>query len=189
MLKKAGIVLTGLIAAIGLVLAIAIHRPAPPASQAFVNATVLTMNASNDLAEAIYLERDRIVAVGSRSEIEPLIGPDTEIHDLAGRTLIPGFIDAHGHFPGSGLTTQGPDLSSPPVGDVESIEQIVEKLRAHSANIPKGEWVLGLSYDDTLVAEKRHPTRHDLDRASTEHPIVAVQRETRASARRAKPCG
>ncbi|MBW1882674.1 MAG: amidohydrolase [Deltaproteobacteria bacterium] len=174
MLKKAGIALLVLIAAIGLLIAIVVHRPPPPASQAFINATVLTMNASDDVAEAIFVQHDRIVAVGSRSEIDALIESDTEIHDLGGRTLIPGFIDAHGHFPGSGLITQGPDLSSPPVGDVESIEQIVDKLRAHAANTAKGEWILGLSYDDTLVAEKRHPTRHDLDRASTDHPIVAT---------------
>lgn len=174
MLKRAGIALLASIAAIGVVIALVLHRPPPPASQAFVNATVLTMNASDHVAEAVFVERDRIVAVGSRGEIEALIEADTEIHDLGGRTLIPGFIDAHGHFPGSGLVTQGSDLSSPPLGDVESIEQIVEKLRARAAMTPKGEWVLGLSYDDTLVAEKRHPTRHDLDRASSDHPIVAM---------------
>ncbi len=174
MLKKIGIALLVFIVAIVLLLALALHRPAPPSSQAFVNGTVLTMNSDDEVAEAVLIEHDRIVAVGSREEIEARIGSDTDVHDLEGRTLIPGFIDAHGHFPGSALVTQGPDLSSPPVGDVLSIDQIVQKLRAHAAKTPKGEWVLGLSYDDTLVAEKRHPTRHDLDRASTDHPIVAM---------------
>jgi predicted amidohydrolase YtcJ len=174
MLKKAGFALIGLIALIGIAFAIATHRPTPPSSQVFVNATIHTLNPSNDVVEAVYVEHDRIVAVGSRSEIDALIQPDTVVHDLAGKTMIPGFIDAHGHFPGSGLVTQGADLSSPPVGDVESIDQIVEKLRTLAASRPKGEWVLGLYYDDTLVAEKRHPTRDDLDRASTDHPIVAT---------------
>jgi len=173
-LKKVGIALLVLIAAIALGIAILVYRPAPPESQAFINATVITMNARDELAEAVFLERDQIVAVGDRSEIEALIRSDTEVHDLAGRTLIPGFIDAHGHFPGSGLITQGPDLSSPPVGDVRSIEEMLEKLRAHAEQTPRGEWILGLSYDDTLVAEKRHPTRTDLDRASSDHPIVAM---------------
>ncbi|MEE8166886.1 MAG: amidohydrolase [Myxococcota bacterium] len=174
MLKKVGMALRALIAAIALGIAIVIHRPAPPESQAFINATVITMNAGDELAEAVFLEGDQIVAVGNRSEIEALIRSDTEVHDLAGRILIPGFIDAHGHFPGSGLVTQGPDLSSPPVGDVRSIEEMLEKLRTHAAQTPRGEWILGLSYDDTLVAEKRHPTRYDLDRASSDHPIVAM---------------
>lgn len=174
MLKKTGIALLVLIVAVSVTIAIMVHRPAPPDSQAFVNGTVLTMNPNNDIAQAVLVERERITAVGSRAEIEALITSDTEVHDLAGRTLIPGFIDAHGHFPGSGLVTQGPDLSSPPVGEIESIEQIVEKLRAYAEDTPKGEWILGISYDDTLVAEKRHPNRHDLDRASTDHPIVAM---------------
>ena len=125
MWKKVGIALLVLIAALALGIAIVIHRPAPPASQAFINATVITMNAGDELAEAVFLEADQIVAVGNRSEIEALIRSDTEVHDLAGRILIPGFIDAHGHFPGSGLVTQGPDLSSPPVGDVRSIEEML----------------------------------------------------------------
>lgn len=132
------------------------------------------MNPTDDVAEAVFVEDEHIVAVGTRSEIEAMIGSGTVVHDLTGATLIPGFIDAHGHFPGSGLVTQGPDLSSPPVGDVINIEQAIEKLQAHAATTPKGEWILGLSYDDTLVAEKRHLTRQDLDRASSDHPIVAL---------------
>lgn len=174
MLRKAGIALIVLVTLIALVITALIRRPPPPDSQAFINGTILTMNPDNEIAEAIFVVGDRIAVVGSTSEIEAMFRSDTVIHDLLGKTVIPGFIDAHGHFPGSGLITQGADLSSPPVGDVVSIEQMVEKLRAHAANTPEGEWILGLSYDDTLVKEKRHPTRHDLDRASTLHPIVAM---------------
>jgi predicted amidohydrolase YtcJ len=174
MLKKAGLVLLASIVALAVGLAVLTHRAPPPDSQAFVNATVLTMNANDDAVEAVFIEKERITAVGTRVEIEALVTSQTEVHDLGGRTLIPGFIDAHGHFPGSGLVTQGPDLSSPPVGEIESIEQIVETLRSYAHDTPKGDWILGLSYDDTLVAENRHPNRHDLDRASTDHPIVAL---------------
>jgi predicted amidohydrolase YtcJ len=174
MLKKAGLVLLASIVALAVGLAVLTHRTPPPDSQAFVNATVLTMNANDDAVEAVFIEKERITAVGTRAEIEALVTSQTEVHDLGGRTLIPGFIDAHGHFPGSGLVTQGPDLSSPPVGEIESIEQIVETLRSYAHDTPKGDWILGLSYDDTLVAENRHPNRHDLDRASTDHPIVAL---------------
>ncbi len=174
MLKKLAIGLVVLLVAIAIAIAAAIHRPPPPASQAFVNAKVLTMNEGSAVAEAIYVERDRIALVGSREEIGERISSDTEVHDLGGRTVIPGIIDAHGHFPGSGLANQGPDLASPPVGDITSIDQLVERVRAFATDTPKGDWILGFQYDDTLVAEKRHPTRHDLDRASTDHPIVAM---------------
>ncbi len=173
MLKKIGFALLIVIVGLGIAFAMLTRRPSPPASQAFVNANVLTMNRTNEVAEAIFIEDERITAVGTRAEIEAMITSGTEVHDIGGRTLIPGFIDAHGHFPGTGLVTQAVDLNSPPIGEIESIEQIVEKLRTYAADKPKGEWIMGLAYDDTLVAEKRHPTRHDLDRASTEHPIVA----------------
>jgi predicted amidohydrolase YtcJ len=101
-----------------------------------------------------------------------LIGPNTRIVDLAGRSLLPGFIDAHGHFPESGVQSlYQVDLSSPPVGTVRTIADMLERLREKAARTPKGEWVQGVGYDDTLVAEKRHPTRQELDQVSTEHPI------------------
>lgn len=174
MIKKVAIALVALVVLAVLAVAVITRRPPPPSSQAFVNGTVLTMNPNDDVVEAVFVEDEHIVAAGTRSEIEAMISSGTVVHDLAGATLIPGFIDAHGHFPGSGLVTQGPDLSSPPVGDVITIEQAIQKLQAHAATTPKGEWILGLSYDDTLVAEKRHLTREDLDRASSDHPIVAL---------------
>jgi hypothetical protein len=91
--------------------------------------------------------------------------------DLAGRALLPGFIDAHGHFPGAGIYAVYLDLNSPPIGSVRTLEDLVARLRERAAQTGEGEWVVGWSYDDTLLAERRHPTRADLDRASTRHPI------------------
>ena len=87
---------------------------------------------------------------------------------------MPGFIDAHGHFAGVARYVDMLDLSSPPVGDVTSVDDIVRKLkgRIENLNIPAGELVYGYGYDDSLLAEQRHPDRDDLDRASTDHPIV-----------------
>jgi predicted amidohydrolase YtcJ len=160
------------IATLGIYLAIS--PEAPPASQLFINAHVLTMNADTPLAEAVAVEGDRILAVGSNEAILALKNDSSIIHDLKGKTLIPGIIDAHGHFPGSGLVALTTDLSSPPVGQVTNIPQLQEKLRQQAANTPPGEWVIGFAYDDTLLSEKQHPTRAQLDAVSTEHPVLAI---------------
>jgi len=86
--------------------------------------------------------------------------------------LLPGFIDAHGHFPGRGIFAVQIDLNSPPVGDVETMEDLLERLRERARKTRSGRWIVGWGYDDTLLAEKRHPTRDLLDAVSQEHPIV-----------------
>ncbi|MFP8871745.1 MAG: amidohydrolase, partial [Myxococcota bacterium] len=96
MLKKIGFALLIVIVGLGIAFAMLTRRPSPPASQAFVNANVLTMNRTNEVAEAVFIEDERITAVGTRAEIEAMITSGTEVHDIGGRTLIPGFIDAHG---------------------------------------------------------------------------------------------
>ena len=111
--------------------------------------------------------------MGTTDEISNLIKDSTAVVDLAGRTLIPGFVDAHGHFPGSGQTAFTVDLNSPPIGDTESIPELLEKLRAFGEKRPDG-WLIGSNYDDTLLSEKRHPTRDDLDLVSATRPIAIV---------------
>lgn len=147
--------------------------PTPPERQVFINGNVLTMDPDSRIVEAVAIERDRIVAVGSRADVQ-LYMEGAEVHDLAGKTLIPGFIDAHGHFPGSGLQAVTADLSSPPVGDVNDIDGLLAKLQPWVTRKAAGEWIVGFSYDDTLLAEKRHPTRTELDRISTRHPILLI---------------
>lgn len=152
----------------------ATRTPEPPAHQVFIDGTVLTMNAEAPIAQAISVRGDTIEAVGTTEDIMALVTDETVVHDLLGRTLLPGFIDAHGHFPGSGMYSLVANLSSPPVGDVIDMAMLIERLRAQAQSKAPGEWVIGLSYDDTAIAEQRHPTRLDLDKASTEHPVVAL---------------
>jgi len=133
---------------------------------------ILTMDSEGRVVEALAVEGERIHAAGSLAELAPW----AERHgarrvDLAGRALLPGFVDAHGHFPGTGIYAVVVDLNAPPIGDVRSLDELVAKLADRAAETPTGEWVVGMGYDDTLLAEGRHPTRTDLDRASTEHPI------------------
>lgn len=152
----------------------ATRTPEPPAHQVFIDGTVLTMNAEAPIAQAISVRGDTIEAVGTTEDIMALVTDETEVHDLLGRTLLPGFIDAHGHFPGSGMYSLVANLSSPPVGDVIDMAMLIERLRAQAQSKAPGEWVIGLSYDDTAIAEQRHPTRLDLDKVSTEQPVVAL---------------
>ncbi|MFT5656803.1 MAG: putative amidohydrolase YtcJ [Gammaproteobacteria bacterium] len=137
----------------------------------FINAKVLTVNQQNDIFEAVSIRHGIIEAVGSNESIRALIDDNTLVSDLSGNTLVPGFIDAHSHFPSSGLSAIGVNLSSPPVGKIRTIEDILQALavRINESN-PDG-WVLGLGYDDSLLEEQRHPTRRELDQVSSQVPI------------------
>lgn len=141
----------------------------------YTNATVLTLDAANRTAEALAVTGDVISAIGARADVMATRGPATAMVDLGGATVIPGFVDAHSHFPGSAVVRRLlVDLNSPPIGEVTSIDGIVAKLKARAATLPPGAWLQGTGYDDTLIAEKRHPTRADLDRVSTDQPIYVT---------------
>lgn len=138
----------------------------------FLGQNIITMDASN--VSAVAVRGDRIVVAGSEQDARALQGEGTRVIELGERALLPGFIDAHGHFAGVARYVDMLDLSSPPVGDVTSVDDIVRKLqrRIENRNIPPGELVYGYGYDDSLLAELRHPDRDDLNRASSDHPIV-----------------
>ncbi len=142
--------------------------------RAYLNGKLLTMDADNSIHQAVLIEDGRIIALGTNEDISKLIDKSTLVSDLNGKTMMPGIIDAHGHFPGSGLSIVSVDLTSPPVGNINSIEQLQQSLAESSNQLAKGEWLLGIGYDDTLLAEGRHPTRYELDEVSTEQPIFIM---------------
>ena len=148
--------------------------PAPAglfADTVYLNGTIVTMSSNSETMQAVAVRGDEIVAVGSDDEVQSLVDPDTTVVDLDGKTMVPGFYAAHDHFPGSGrVAVTSVDLNSPPIGSVETMDELVAALRERAATTPVGEWVQGRGYD-TLLAERRHPTREDLDQVSTEHPI------------------
>ena len=158
-------------AAIG-VIGPAVGRAAESADAVYVNAKVVTLDPQSRTVEALAVRDGRIAAVGDEVSIRKLAGDGTAVHDLGGRTIVPGFYAAHDHFPGAGrIGLFTVDLSSPPIGRITTMEELVAALRAKAAATPPGRWITGRGYDDTLLAERRHPTRADLDRVSTEHPI------------------
>ena len=143
------------------------------ATTVYINGDILTMNDTHPVAEALAVRQGRILAVGKRALVESVSGKDAEFKDLNGYTLLPGFIDSHGHISAVMSFMAFENIASPPVGQVNSIADIRSLLSAKAAQVPAGEWIMAAGYDDSLLAEQRHPTKFDLDAVSTEHPIMA----------------
>jgi predicted amidohydrolase YtcJ len=134
-----------------------------------VNGEVVTLNPNDEVAEAVAVEGGRILAVGATEEILGLRGPRTRVVDLEGSSLLPGFIDAHLHMLLYGTNRLGVDCKN----GVGSVEEMVDRLANRAAEMPGGEWVRCWGYNDQKLSEGRHPTRGDLDRVSTDHPVIA----------------
>ncbi len=148
----------------------------PPADLIIVGDNIVTMDDAMAGATAVAVRGEQIVAVGHADPVRSLQGAQTRLVELGERALIPGFIDAHGHVSFVARLIDFVNLSSPPVGPVQVMDDIVRLLseRIAERQLPPGEWLFGYGYDDSLIAENRHPTRDDLDRASTEHPIALM---------------
>jgi len=128
------------------------------------HANVLTMDPSRPTATAFAVAEGRFIEIGGDDRLLEMAGPDTRILDLAGRTVLPGFNDAHLHpllMPANGI-----DL-----GESRTPEEVVDTLRQSPSMGLPGEWIFGFGYDDTVLG--RHLTRSDLDRVSTSQPVMA----------------
>ncbi|MGB5411164.1 MAG: amidohydrolase family protein, partial [Woeseiaceae bacterium] len=151
--------------------------PAQPVAQTiYLNGAVITMNDAQPTAEAVAAADGRIIAVGSASAVAKYRGEATDDVDLAGRTLSPGFIDGHAHLAQFGLQAVGANLLAEPDGEVGTIDELVAKLQefATTDDVNRAGWIFGVGYDDAILAQGRHPTRDDLDRVSTELPVMAT---------------
>ena len=136
-----------------------------------VNGNIHTMDPANPHADAIAIAGGRFFAVGTLSEISALPTAGVRRIDLGGRTVVPGFIDAHLHTASSGL------LHLKQVNcDLRSIAAIQAAIRERAAKTPPGEWVLGFMYDDTKTSEGRPLTKADLDAAAPGHPVMITHR-------------
>ena len=164
--SAAGLALAALLAAMPLQ-----ARAAEKADIVFVNGNVVPMTAPDARAQALAVKDGRIVAVGSDSEIERLQSRATKVVDLHGKTLLPGFIDAHGHITGLAQQADLAALQPPPVGTVKDIASLQAALRQYAQTHPDG-WLMGMGYDDAELTEKRHPTRQELDAVSADRPII-----------------
>ena len=135
------------------------------------NGNIHTVDASAPHAQAVAIAAGRFFAVGSNEDIQGLASANARKIDLAGRTVVPGFIDAHTHPASSGLRhLREVDC------DLRSIVDIQSAIRKRAGATPKGQWVLGFKYDDTKTAEGRKLTRQDLDAAAPNHPVFINHR-------------
>jgi predicted amidohydrolase YtcJ len=138
-----------------------------PATLILYSGNIITMNARNDIVEAVAIRDGKILAVGKNQDILRLKGSNTQVIDLHGRTVIPGIIDSHSHPTGYGMKLFQPDLSKP-----TTLVGIIELIAAKVQESKPGEWVTNSGiWNDSKLAEKRNPTRWDLDPISPHNPV------------------
>jgi predicted amidohydrolase YtcJ len=160
------------------VLTLSATAAAQPADAIYHNGTIITIDETTPEAEAVAIRDGRIIAVGAKTDILTTRGDATRLVDLEGRTMLPGFVDAHGHVSGGGLQAMSANLLAPPDGEVTSIATLQATLRDWMAenrnSVEKIQLVIGFGYDNAQLAEKRHPVREELDAVSVNIPICLV---------------
>ncbi len=135
------------------------------------NGHMVTMNAADPVAEAVAISRGRFFAVGKNADVMNLAAPGVRKMDLGGKTVLPGFIDAHSHPAMAGVMhLRMVDC------DLRSISAIQAALRERATKTPAGEWVLGFKYDDTKTEDGRPLSIADLDSAVPDHPVHIIHR-------------
>lgn len=135
------------------------------------NGNIFTMNERQPRAQAVAIADGRFFAIGADDGVRALATWRTTQTDLEGKTVVPGFIDAHSHPAIAGrMHLRQVDC------DLRSISAILEALRQRAAQTPAGKWVLGFKYDHTKTSEGRPLTRADLDAASPHHPVLVSHR-------------
>jgi predicted amidohydrolase YtcJ len=151
---------------------------AQPADRIWSGGPILTMNDKAMRVQAVAEAGGKIVAVGSKAQVMKLRGPNTRVIDLQGRTLLPGFVDAHGHLVVGGMQALSANLLAPPDGNVTDIPSLLKTMRdwveANKEAVAKTKLIIGFGYDPSTLKEQRHPTRDELDTISTEHAVMLV---------------
>ncbi|TFV94357.1 amidohydrolase [Algoriphagus kandeliae] len=136
---------------------------------------ILTMEGEQpEYAEALVVRDGQIEFVGDSGEAMERAGKGHKMVNLDGKTLIPGFIDGHAHFGNFGLQAIGAQLLAPPDASCKDIPTLIQILKDWNTpeNLALTGWIFGTGFDDSVLEEKRFPTRHDLDQVSTEIPIM-----------------
>jgi len=149
---------------------IAACGPAPVPHHATLilkNAKVWTVDESRPQAEAVAVSGDRIVMVGSTREVESLQGPETQVLDLQGRRVVPGFNDAHVHFAQGGF-----NLLSVQLRDAGTPQEFARRIGEFAQKLAKGEWILGGDWDHELWPDAPLPTRQMIDSVTPDHPVL-----------------
>lgn len=148
-----------------LVLIFSCSTDIPKADKIIINAVIWTGDQSNPSAEAMAISGDSILAVGSNAEIEKYKGPNTEVIDLNGAFVTPGFIDSHVHFLMGGF-----NLSSVQLRDAKTKEEFISRIKAFAETVPAGTWILGGDWDHENWGGEL-PSRQWIDEVTPDHPV------------------
>jgi len=138
----------------------------------FLSGKVVTVDANDRIVEAVAVRDGKIVKVGSNSEVEALVGEETKVIDLKGKTMLPGFIDSHTHLADAALSLRYfVDARTPPN---KSISDILGRIKKRAKETSKGEWIIaqGSMFQDHKLVERRYPNKEELDEAAPDHPVV-----------------
>lgn len=141
-------------------------RNAVRAEKVYQNGRIYTLDPARPVARAIALRHGRIIAVGTDEEVRAYVDHLTEVYDLEGRTVVPGFVDAHCHPAGLGFA-----LENVPLQDTRSFEEVVQRARARLQKVKPGDWVLGRGWNQEHWAVKEFPTHHRLSEISPDNPV------------------
>jgi predicted amidohydrolase YtcJ len=179
----------GFAAAIGALTAAVAYQPAAgqPADLALVGGKIVTVESTPAQAQAIAIRGDRIVAIGSTADIKRLIGPATQVIDLKGQLVIPGFVEGHGHFTGLGEAQLNLNLMK-----VQTWDEIVAMVAEAVKKAKPGEWIYGRGWHQEKWTKKPEPnvegfpTHHSLSAVSPDNPVVLTHASGHASFANAK---
>src|ERR1044071_4691528 len=138
----------------------------PSATLIVTNASVYTVDKHQPKAEAVAVIGDRILAVGSRAEVDLWRGPQTKVIDAGGKLLLPGFNDAHVHFIQGGAQLEQVQLT-----DAATPEEFAKRIAVQVKKTPKGEWILGGRWDETKWPKPDLPTKDLVDSVTGDTPI------------------
>ncbi|WP_170476937.1 amidohydrolase [Ruegeria arenilitoris] len=148
------------------------------ADRIYSGGPILTIDDERPTVEAVAVRDGRILAVGAQDEIAAYQGDGTELFDLEGRTMLPGFVDSHGHVVMGGLQALSANLLAPPDGkvtDISSLQSTLTEWAAENAKaVESTKMIVGFGYDNAQLKELRHPTRQDLDAVSEDLPVIII---------------
>ena len=149
--------------------------PLVSADSIYFNGNVITLDSTESVAEAIAIKKGKILAVGRSTVVIQMSDENTRKIDLQGKSIVPGFVDAHSHLSGVAIQAVTANLLPPPDGpghNIASLQQALRDFMATSKTVKEHGVVIGFNYDDAQLEEGRHPNRHDLDVVSTDIPIM-----------------
>lgn len=142
-----------------------------PATKAFVNGKIYTMDGS--ICEAVAFKKDIILKVGTKDEVMKVTDNSTQIINMEGKTMLPGFIDTHTHLVGYGISLTTVDLEG-----ARSIGEVVDRCKKfiNTNDLKEGQWLIGRGWNQNqFVDDNRFPDRHDLDKVSLKHPVLLLR--------------